>query len=396
MARKNKYSIDTSTIPEFIYEKGVPRKIDGVYFGYAPCALFCRCGEQFRADEKRGNVQLSYKGFECPKCGHKFTDTDVLYLSWSHQSSDVEYRDDGVHIITTEYYKHIDAETNIISIQERPPIHRMYGQPESDMSDRLIPMNSVKMLEFKPEILKEVLARYENVLTDQAKALFKIASERSLRISEHDTKVHVDGMFDFFAEVAYDYPHILDEVINEISSADINYLQRGITFAQYENAYPFYFRPLTAKVIRDTRMFASSTESYRRISKFPMQIASKEMDGLQLTLYYYMSGLISVHQFENIMKNKSVFKNPNYEKMFKSHYVVMDSFLENLVQDKADLETHDLNIRDYYTDTNLRYFVDYGYTQKQVEDAIDASNDNWLDFLINIGSTRRLKGAAKS
>ena len=184
--------------------------------------------------------------------------------------------------------------------------------------------------------------------------------------------------------------------VKEISSADINYLQRGITFAQYENAYPFYFRPLTAKVIRDTRMFASSTESYRRISKFPMQIASKEMDGLQLTLYYYMSGLISVHQFENIMKNKSVFKNPNYEKMFKSHYVVMDSFLENLVQDKADLETHDLNIRDYYTDTNLRYFVDYGYTQKQEEDAIDASNDNWLDFLINIGSTRRLKGAAKS
>ena len=134
MARKNKYSIDTSTIPEFVYEKGVPRKIDGVYFGHTPCALFCRCGEQFRADEKRGNVQLSYKGFECPKCGHKFTDTDVLYLSWCHQSSDVEYRDDGVHIITTEYYKHIDAETNIISIQERPPM-RMYGQLVSDMSD---------------------------------------------------------------------------------------------------------------------------------------------------------------------------------------------------------------------------------------------------------------------
>lgn len=71
----------------------------------------------------------------------------------------------------------------------------------------------------------------------------------------------------------------------------------------------------------------------------------------------------------------------------------MDIFCYDLVQDKIDLVRHDLSIRDYYMEKNALPFIEYGYTQEQVYDAMNNSNGNWLDFLITIGSTRRSKVA---
>lgn len=384
--KKFKYSIDVNSIPKTILSAGVEKEIHGVFIFWKPRSLFCRCGQQFRAEERKED-RPEWVGFTCPSCNHTFTADDILYVDYRGAVfTEYSYHRDCVK--ATEYaYRKSLGESNVITLVKE----------ETNEGVNWFGLNSVKLLSLPIAVLRETLDRCGDCLTSKMKKVIELRIDNKISLPRFiSSGVGGLGFVNFVCDVLEKNPSILKEAIEDMSTySNTDYFESVQTYERYEGYYPEYFHPLTPKIIKDGRMFYKGCGSYCRVNfdGLPSRVNPEEKQGLELVISYYQSGLISYDQFKKLMSFKKVFANPNFTKVFKSAYMQMDIFCYDLVQDKIDLVRHDLSIRDYYMEKNALPFIEYGYTQEQVYDAMNNSNGNWLDFLITIGSTRRSKVA---
>jgi hypothetical protein len=384
--KKFKYSIDISSIPKSIPIGGVENEINGVFIFWKPRSLFCKCGQQFRAEERKED-RPDWNGFTCPSCNHTFTSDDILFVGWRGAVfTEYSYHHDAV--LAKQYaYKRASDESNIITLTKTPLEEEV----------EWFRLDNIKLLSLPIEVLKVVVSRYDNQLNPKMKTVIELRINENLSLPRFiNTGNGGLGFINFVCDVLEKNPSVLREAIDDVGGYDgSDRFQSVQTYEKYEKYYPEYFRPLTPKIIKEGRMFYKGCASYCRseMDGLPPYVELGEKQGLELVVSYYQSGLISYDQFKNLMKFKKVFANPNFTRVFKSAYMQMDSFCYDLTQDKIDLRYHDLDIRNYYMEKNTTPFIDFGYTQEQVYDAMNNSGGDWLGFLITIGSTRRSKVA---
>lgn len=386
--KKFKYSIDTTTIPKtFAPTGGEAQDIHGVFIYDKPRSLFCECGQQFRAEERK-EAQPSWDGFVCPNCGHTFTTTDVLYVGWGGtRFSEPVYKQDKIIMKGYRYTKRIDVSTNVISLVKEADINY----------DAHYPLNDLEIIWLGKPILQKVLAKYKSSLDKYMCRVIELVLTDEIKIVHPRVQNSQPGFLRFVCETYDTNPSVLQEALNEIMTDSKSYFCPNLTYGQYESYYPEYLRPLTPKVVREAKLYYKAQNSYSfsqlSMDGLPASVLMSERQGLNLVVSYYQSGLISYDQFNELIKYKRVFANPKFERAFKSYYMQMGTFLYDLNKAQKDLATDNLDIRNYYIEKNMNPFINFGYTTEQVYDAVNASDGDYLEFLIKIGSTRRQKGA---
>ena len=392
--KKFKYSINVSTIPLTIPTESGEQEVNGVFSFYKPRSLFCRCGQQYRADERKES-EPSWDGFTCTACGHTFSKTDVLYLGWYGKGFiDYQFKPNEICAKAYRYRCKTDPNTNEIIL------YKELGEPGDDKHYTL---DDVKLLLLHPYTLSKILKKYNSRMSDEMRRVMELVVNKEIKFARNFTINPKPGFLRFVCEVYDRNPAILSSVLDELDyNSDNRIVEANLTYDKYEAAYPEYFHPLTSKVIKDARLYRKlrdcSQYSYSHSSQTPMdglpaQVAPQEAEGLDLVVSYYQSGLISYNQFRTIVAFKKAFANPNFVRVFKANYMQMGTYLYDLSKNKVDLSKADLGIRDYYLEENTKPFIDFGYTADQVYEAMNSCNGDYLDFLIKIGSTRRLKGA---
>lgn len=390
---KIKWKLDLSTLPKSITKGNEEYEINGCFRSSSPRALFCRCGAFIRADERKEN-NPSWDGFECPECGHVFSQTDVLDVGWyCAQFKEHHVYKTTLDIVLRQYISHIDKSTHTMTIENASKVEASFNINSADLfrDPNKLTMDAMKMISEKGEMT--------NV---HIKVLVDFIIRYRLPIGRKNVSNPIPLLQRSFAEIAEfmldveaNNPAIICEVWNEIMNCGVN-IPRNYTYEKYEAEYPNYMRPLNPKVVHDWQMYYEKRRGYTSRATIPMSVPEKCIDNTNLVFSYYMMGLISKNQFEEIINKYSVLSNPNFSKFFKSNYVQAGSYIDSLVEENKDLSTDSLDIKNWYLEKNMKFFVEQGYTEMQVCDAINSGNGNYLDVLIAMGSTRRLKGAAKA
>jgi hypothetical protein len=96
-----------------------------------------------------------------------------------------------------------------------------------------------------------------------------------------------------------------------------------------------------------------------------------------------------------ILDYVSATQNPSFVKAFKANYLQMATYLKDLKESGANLKSTPFDVKAYYSAKNRRFFINYGLTVDQVDDAYADAKDG-LELLINLGSTRRKRMSSKS
>jgi hypothetical protein len=73
-----------------------------------------------------------------------------------------------------------------------------------------------------------------------------------------------------------------------------------------------------------------------------------------------------------------------------SDYLQMENYIEDLKSDGVNVSKVLFDVKDYYNSKSRKFFINYGLTPAQVNDAFAGAKDG-LDLLITLGSTRRKK-----
>ena len=397
MARK-KYYFNTATLPKYIRSaNGVKTEIHGYASNYSPAnILFCECGAVIRGEQFKSTGNIAHwDGYTCPECGHTFARTDVL--SRGTNSHEFGYNSQEIFIVPT-YYNHRedDSEKGITKIS-------LYSYDYSrDGSITKMSWSDVKILSLDNSVHEEIL---QNHRVKIAPAILKILEY----CEDNDTNVPKRSCMESYIawmnirEHFKDDPNLAKEIANDIDLAcqtiSAGYYhgtarssQIPKTYAEYEAIVPEYLLPLTEKIVKDIHPCESHVSVGYKHYDWP-QITPRTEMAATLVLHYYKSGLLSIDTLKQLLSRDKALQNPNFIRFFKAYYPQAVSYLTWLENNGENLVTHSLNVKDSYFDVNHEFFVKYGLTEKQVSEAIDAADGNYLDALINLGKSKRQRTA---
>lgn len=359
MAKKN-YYFNEKTIPDYVTVEGKQVPITGVFTSYRPRAMFCKCGYMLNCKD-RGERYPTFDGYVCPECGRVHTETSVLNrFGWVGSTMEYfEYSYDGKKIHQKKIiYKLEEQLTNMFNLQKTEET-RIYSFIEADRQHAI------------PHYFKnELRTTYADLLHPMMKVLLDAELDNNLNYG-----YMYYGRLDIVQDVYDSNPQLLVPILNSMYNEPVSY-------AVFEGMYPEYLLPLTAKLIRD--MHWSKTHPWHKIGEY------SNLEAVTCVVSYYKSGLISFSQMRNLLDKVDALRNPCFVRSFKANYLQMENYIEDLKADGVNVSNVIFDVKDYYHNKSRKFFINYGLTPTQVNDAFAGAKDG-LDLLITLGSTRRKK-----
>ena len=188
---------------------------------------------------------------------------------------------------------------------------------------------------------------------------------------------------DIVQDVYDSNPQLLVPVLNAMN-------QEPVKYEVFEGMYPEYLLPLTAKLIRDLNPIEERRRTYSQPHKWHKLGDYSNIEAVTCVVSYYKSGLISFNQMRNLLDYVDALRNPCFVRSFKANYLQMENYIEDLKSDGVNVSKVLFDVKDYYNSKSRKFFINYGLTPAQVNDAFAGAKDG-LDLLITLGSTRRKK-----
>jgi hypothetical protein len=191
------------------------------------------------------------------------------------------------------------------------------------------------------------------------------------------------GLLDIVQDVYDSNPQLLVPILNAMN-------QEPVKYEVFEGMYPEYLLPLTAKLIRDLNPVEERRRTYSQPHKWHNIGDYSNIEAVTCVVSYYKSGLISFNQNRNLLDYVYALRNPCFVRSFKANYLQMENYIEDLKSDGVNVSKVLFDVKDYYNSKSRKFFINYGLTPAQVNDAFAGAKDG-LDLLITLGSTRRKK-----
>lgn len=368
MAKRNiNYVLDHETAPKIIPVNNIYKTMTGLKMTWSPLAFFClNCGHYTYIRQK--DYSMSFDGYVCPDCGVVHTKDTILEKNYGDE---MEFRkwefinsgEVGIRIIK---YKLERPGENLLRFRKMPDEVRRMTMAQA-LNDRSCPEVFVDELrEEHGEQLDPMLVK----LLDMRK------NNKCWSIGQYYDKLHlVKNLND-------NNPALLIPLMEALRGASVSY-------QAFEDMYPSYLLPLTARLIKDYNPWEDRNRTYSKPYAWNPVSVYKNYEALTCVVNYYHSGLISFKQMQKLLEYPKAINNPSFIPAFKANFMQMEAFLADMQNDGYDIGTMPLNVRQYYSDKTFAFFEEQGYTTEQVIEAFDSTKGDYLDILIRMGSTRR-------
>lgn len=370
MARRINWVFNEASIPDYIMDDGKKIEITGVFVSYRPRAMFCKCGYMTNCKD-RGEQNPTFEGYVCPECGRQHKEDSVLnHFGWV--GATMSYRDysyDGKYINhKTVTYKLVLTGENMLSLTKEEE-NRQFTFTDIGLYH--------KNGDGIPRYFKDILRTNH---ADQLHPMMKLLFD-----------AEVDKGF-AYASTYYNRLNIVEDVYNanpQLFTTILSAMRSApVTYEEFENMYPEYLLPLSEKLIRDYNPVEDRSRTYSQPMKWHPIKAYSNIEAVTCVVSYYKSGLIAFRQMKNLLDKVDALKNPCFVRAFKANYLQMENYIEDLESDGVNVSKIFFDVKDYYNTKSRKFFVEYGLTPTQVNDAFASSKDG-LDLLITLGSTRR-------
>lgn len=372
MARRINWVFNEASIPDYVTVDGKKVEITGVFTSYRPRAMFCKCGYMTNCKD-RGESNPTFEGYVCPECGRKHAENSVLnQFGWvGSEMSYYEYSYDGKKINQkTVAYKLASPGENMLSLTKKEE-NEMFTLEEIGRDRK----HGV------PKYFKDVL-RTEYV--DQIHPMMKLLLDAEIdKGFSYGTDYY--NRLDIVEDVYNANPQLFTTVLAAMRVAPVSY-------ETFEMMYPEYLLPLSEKLIRDYNPVEDRNRSYSQPMKWHSIGEYSNIEAVTCVVSYYKSGLIAFRQMKNLLDKVNALKNPCFVRAFKANYLQMENYIEDLEAEGVNVSKVLFDVKDYYNTKSRKFFIEYGLTPAQVNDAFASSKDG-LDLLITLGSTRRKKTA---
>ena len=370
MARKINWVFNEATIPDYVTVEGNQIPITGVFTAYRPRAMFCKCGYMINCKD-RGENNPTFEGYVCPECGRVHTETSVLNrFGWVGSTMEYyEYSYDGHKIHQKKIiYKLESPSENILTLKKTEET-LVYSFLEVKMDRQHGLPNYFK---------NELRTKYVDQIHPMMKVLFDAELDNNLSYGST-----YYGRLDIVQDVYDSNPQLLVPILNAMN-------QEPVKYEVFESMYPEYLLPLTAKLIRDLNPIEERRRTYSQPHKWHKIGDYSNIEAVTCVVSYYKSGLISFNQMRNLLDYVDALRNPCFVRSFKANYLQMENYIEDLKSDGVNVSKVLFDVKDYYNSKSRKFFINYGLTPAQVNDAFAGAKDG-LDLLITLGSTRRKK-----
>ena len=310
---------------------------------------------------------INFDGYICPTCGTVHSNKSVINERLSIGSSfyDTEIEFNGKAIIETSAQYKVQSTGN-----------KLFKIEAGEKKQQVVPLH--KWRQYSRSLQEKFLDQYRDALPE----MFVVLAEMELngKLSRYG-----NGGFYERLDLVKDYYEKNPALLAELMDANEGVYMK---YDDFEALFPDYLLPLTAKVIKDHNPAYYTKYSWNKRPELPPAEKFSNYEALMCVVSYYKSGLISYNQMVELLNCPKGMNNPYFVKTFKKYYMQMAQYLNDLSKDVANITTCKFDVKEYYRQKTIKYFVDYGYTLDQVVAALDNAKDE-LDFLNRIGSTRR-------
>ena len=364
-AKKQTWFFDHTTLPKKLIHDGEEMEVTGIFLSYSPRAMFCGgCGTMYNCRELNS---VTFDGYICPTCGmvhsNKTVINERLHVGGCFDGKAIIYKGGNIHETSTTY-----------KLQETGK--KLFRIETGETKTQIVPLS--KWRNYSRSLKQKFLDTYRNELPDMFVVLAELELANKLGYSNSS------GFYDHL-DVVQDYydknPALIVELLNANDGVFMKY-------DQFEALYPEYLLPLTGRLIKDFNPAYYARYHWSNPPKFPSIDSFANYEALMCVISYYKSGLISFNQMIELLNCPKGLNNPAFIKTFKKNYMQMSNYLSDLGDDMVNVSRCQFDVKEYYRQKTIKYFLDYGYTMDQVAAAMDGAKDE-LDFLNRIGSTRR-------
>ena len=365
MAKKQTWFFDHTTLPKKLIINGEERDITGIFLCYSPRAMFCgECGTMYNCREF---TSIDFDGYVCPTCGTVHSNKSVvnerLHIGGYFSDTIISY--DG---------------RNIVEVSKRYDIKetgkKLFRIEAGDTKTQILHISKWRSYSnaLKRKFLEENRARLPE--------MFIVLAELELegKISSYSCGGYYERL-DIVKDYYTNNPALLIDLLNANDGVFMKY-------DEFEACFPDYLLPLTGKVIKDHNPAYYRKYSWNSRPELPPIESFANYEALMCVVSYYKSGLISYNQMVELLNMPKGLNNPYFVQAFKKNYMQMGTYLRDLSEKVSNISTCKFDLKEFYRQKTINYFVEYGYTLDQVIDALDGAKDE-LDFLNRIGSTRR-------